>query len=53
MAKPIKITPILRGKDAVNFLNKLSVQNNKKVNKDRLLSIRKDAQRFKAKFIGP
>jgi len=51
MAKPIKITPVLRGKDAINFLNKLDSQNNKKVSKESLLSIREDAQKLKAIYI--
>ncbi|HEX7357939.1 MAG TPA: hypothetical protein VF270_09545 [Ignavibacteriaceae bacterium] len=51
MAKPIKITPVLKGKDAVNFLNKLDIQSHKKVSRDFLLSIRKDAQKLKAIYI--
>ena len=49
MAKPIKITPILRGKDAVNFLSKMRV--NKHANSSsssRLIEIRRDSTLFKS-----
>lgn len=49
MAKPIKITPILRGKDAVNFLSKMRInkrQTSSSVSK--LNEIRKDASIFKS-----
>lgn len=31
MAKPIKITPVLRGRDAINFYTKLEENKTKKV----------------------
>ncbi|MEO5562386.1 MAG: hypothetical protein ABIR18_03100 [Chitinophagaceae bacterium] len=43
MAKPIKNTPILTGKDAINFINHLEQNKMKKVDKSFLLSIREKA----------
>lgn len=43
MAKPIKDTPILRGKDAVNFLQESKKAETQKVSK-------KELERIKANF---
>jgi hypothetical protein len=48
MAKPIKNTPILTGRDAVNFFAKMEENKGKKVDASRLLSIREDAQKLKS-----
>ncbi len=47
MAKPIKITPVLRGRDAVNFLSKIRV-NKRKDSTSKLVEVRKDAAIFKS-----
>lgn len=49
MAKPIKITPVLRGRDAINFLTKMRI--NKRQDSDsssKLVEVRKDAAIFKS-----
>lgn len=49
MAKPIKITPVLRGKDALTFLSKLRV--NKQQNSSsssKLIEVRRDSNLFKS-----
>lgn len=48
MAKPIKHTPILKGKDAINFYNEIDNNKNKKVDYSVVLSIQKDANIFKS-----
>lgn len=48
MAKPIKVTPVLRGNDAVNFLNKISERTHQTSVKARLQSIREDANKLKS-----
>lgn len=48
MAKPIKETPILRGKDAASFIAKIEKNKNRKAEVRDLLSIRKDAQKLRA-----
>jgi len=48
MAKPIKNTPVLEGKDAINFFNKLEENRNKKVNKGLLSAIRESARQFQS-----
>lgn len=50
MAKPIKITPVLRGKDAVVFLNKVNEKKHPTSNETKLKSIRKDANALKSIF---
>lgn len=50
MAKPIKITPVLKGQDAVNFHRDLRKSDAIKVSKDVLLAIRKDADKLKSLF---
>lgn len=48
MAKPIKITPVLRGQDAVNFLSKMRINKRKDSNSSsKLIEVRKDADMFK------
>ena len=46
MASIIKITPTLRGNDAINFYRKLKVNN--KVSVKRLTTIKKDAEKLRA-----
>lgn len=48
MAKPIKITPVLKGRDAINFLNKLKGNKQSNPNSSVLSTIRKEAEAFKA-----
>jgi hypothetical protein len=48
MAKPINITPVLRGKDAINFLTKLKINSTRKVKISTLQTIRKDANALRA-----
>ena len=50
MAKPIKITPVLKGQDAVNFHRNLKTSNAVKVSKDVLHAIREDADKLKSLF---
>ena len=51
MAKPIKITPILKGKDAVKFLSKLK-ENRSFESKpsSKLNEVRRDSALFKSKI---
>jgi len=46
MAKPIKETPILRGKDAIRFLDAL--KENKKVSPEELAKIKANYERIKS-----
>jgi hypothetical protein len=48
MAKPIKNTPVLEGKDAVNFFTRLEANRDKKVDRTRLLAIRESAQQLQS-----
>jgi hypothetical protein len=48
MAKPIKSTPILKGKDAINFYAKLEENKSKKVDKATLLAIRESAMQLRS-----
>lgn len=50
MAKPIKETPILKGKDAVNFSQKMKEAENKKVSAQRLSEIKKNAMCLQSAF---
>ena len=43
MAKPIKITPVLEGRDAISFLKTIRNNSSKTVSKAKLLAIRQDA----------
>lgn len=47
MAKPIKNTPVLKGKEAINFNKTIDVNRDKKVSVDSLTSIRNDAMKLK------
>jgi uncharacterized protein related to proFAR isomerase len=48
MAKPIKETPILTGKDAVNFFQLMKESENKRVSAADLNKIKQDADRLKS-----
>lgn len=48
MAKPIKNTPTLEGKDAINFFERLKENKNKKVERTYLLSILEQAKQLKS-----
>lgn len=50
MAKPIKITPVLKGDDAVKFYRSLRESNDRTVSRDTLVSIRRDAEKLKSLF---
>lgn len=46
MAKPIKITPVLRGNDAVRFLDAIEKNSQKKVSSETITSIRNGANKL-------
>jgi hypothetical protein len=48
MAKPIKNTPVLKGKDALSFYAKLEADKDKKVDRATLLAIRESAIQFRS-----
>lgn len=48
MAKPIKLTPIVTGKDAINFFAKMESNKSKIVDRGKVVSIREDAQKLKS-----
>jgi hypothetical protein len=48
MAKPIKNTPVLKGKDATNFYAKLEESKSKKVDRVTLLAIRESAMKLRS-----
>lgn len=48
MAKPIKNTPLSKGKDAINFFVNIESNRNKKVDEAQLSSIQKSAQQLKS-----
>ena len=49
MAKPIKITPVLRGQDAVNFLSRMKINKRQNLNSSsKLVEVRRDAATFKS-----
>lgn len=50
MAKPINHTPILKGKDAVDFFNLINQNKDKKVDSSFIASIKKDAEKLKSIF---
>jgi hypothetical protein len=51
MAKPIKITPVLRGRDAVNFLSKIKINKHQNsTSSTRRTEVRQDAAAFKSLF---
>lgn len=49
-AKPIKMTPILKGQDAVNFHRNLKASDSIRVSKDVLFAIKEDANKLKSLF---
>ncbi|HTN06066.1 hypothetical protein [Agriterribacter sp.] len=48
MAKPIQTTPVLKGRDAVNFFAKLEENRNKRIDKKELSDIRKNAEKLRS-----
>lgn len=48
MAKPIKITPVLWGNEAVKFLEQIEVSDHQKISKSRLSIIKNDATQLKS-----
>ena len=48
MAKPIKNTPVLKGKDALNFYTQLEAGRDKKIDRAMLLAIRDSAVRLRS-----
>jgi hypothetical protein len=48
MAKPIKHTPVLKGRDAINFYAKIEENRSKKVDKATLLAIREGAAQLRS-----
>lgn len=50
MAKPIKITPVLRGNDATRFLNSVKENSTKTVSRDTVLAIREQATKLNSIF---
>jgi hypothetical protein len=46
MAKPIKETPILRGKDAVKFFQRIKESENVKISAEKLNQIKTDANKL-------
>jgi hypothetical protein len=48
MAKPITHTPILTGKDAVNFYARMAENKDKKVSINQLVTIREEAKKLKS-----
>ncbi|WP_161595801.1 hypothetical protein [Flavobacterium pectinovorum] len=47
MAKPIKNTPVLKGKEAVDFYKTIDLNKDKKVSMDSLAAIQTDANKLK------
>jgi len=50
LANPIKETPILKGKDAVNFLHNMKEAENKRISAAELSKIKNNADRLKSIF---
>jgi hypothetical protein len=48
MSRPIKNTPVLKGKDAINFFATIDQNRDKKVDKSYLLSIRESARQLQS-----
>ena len=48
MSRPIKNTPVLKGKDAVNFFAALEKNKNKKIDRACLLAIRENAKKLQS-----
>ncbi|MBS1519570.1 MAG: hypothetical protein JST50_01130 [Bacteroidetes bacterium] len=51
MAKPIKETPILKGKDAVTFFQNMKEAENKTVSAAELSRIKQEANKLKSLFV--
>lgn len=52
MARPIKITPTLRGQDAINFFSKMRLNKCQDSNfTSKLIEVKKDAAIFKSLLI--
>jgi hypothetical protein len=47
MAKPIKNTPVLKGKEAISFNKTIDLNRDKKVSPDSLIAIQTDANKLK------
>lgn len=47
MAKPIKNTPLLKGKEAINFYKAIDSNRNKKVSTETYMAIKADAKNLK------
>ncbi|WP_456314595.1 hypothetical protein [Pseudomonas shirazensis] len=47
MAKPIKNTPVLKGKEAVNFYKTIDLNKDRKVSVTSLAAIQSDASKLK------
>jgi hypothetical protein len=50
MAKPIKETPILKGKDAANFFQNMKEAETKKIPAEEIARIKFNAEKLKAIF---
>jgi hypothetical protein len=50
MAKPIKETPVLKGKDAVNFLQNMKEAETKKIPAEEIARIKVNAEKLKSIF---
>jgi hypothetical protein len=50
MAKPIKETPVLKGKDAVNFLQSMKEAETKKISAEEIARIKLNAEKLKSIF---
>ncbi|WP_343744778.1 hypothetical protein [Chitinophaga sp.] len=48
MARPIKETPVLKGKEAAKFLAEVNRSKNEKVSKETLEQIKKNFEKLKA-----
>lgn len=50
MAKPIKMTPVLKGNDATKFLNSVKENSKKMVSKETVMAIREQATKLNSIF---
>jgi len=50
MAKPIKETPILQGRDAVNFFQNMKEAEQRKVSIEKIAQIKENANRLRSIF---
>jgi len=50
MAKPIKETPILQGRDAVNFFQNMKESEQRKVSAEKIAQIKENANKLRAIF---